>query len=786
MVAGGILVFRIVNNSCMKRRYDLDWLRVIAFALLMLFHTGMMFSTWDWHIKNLETSRAFDVVMQFLHAWRMPLLFFISGSAVWFATDRYSTWRFFLERQKRLLLPLIFGLLVVIPPQVYIERLFNFQKFDSFWDFYRTVFTTGSYPEGNLSWHHLWYIPYIWVYSMLVLPLVVLLRSNFGRALLGRVHGWLEKPWTLFLLFIPSAISDILVRPFYPGDHMNLIADWGNFSHKLTFFVIGFLLASGTAVYDTIAGHRRKFLVLGFLSLVGVEMAWLGWWQGQVVLAYRVLLNFLIWMWLLALLGYGRHYLSFNHPVLRYANEAVYPFYILHQTIIVAIGYQLVYANTRIASKFLIVAAGTFLFSWILYEYLIKRVKALRVVFGLKAKVPSAIGVEVGLSEGPPLSKTGFRTRLFARWKFAVVLVLPLVLFSARWHSEGRLVCHMVEAPSLSTNRFGISSSQPIAVYLPPSYGEPDRRFPVLYLLPNFKHNLWRYTAGSYQGFRLKGAMNQQIQHGLVGEMIVVVPNANHWLGGSWYHNSPLSSGWEDFIALDVVNYMDTHFKTVRAAPGRAIAGHGMGGYGALEIALRHADVFGSVYAMSPPLFAKDGLRDSGLIGDNLLVEWSRARVRWSGMAPEVAGRAFREFLQTRLNSPSWRKFMEGLSISYAAAVSPNLQLPYPHVEFPEPGHVDKNQAELTRRFESGFGDWQEKLTRCIATGARVPSITLEHGGEGEYDWVRRGAEDLSGLMSSMGVAHKLTVHSGGHDSRLGERLEQMLPTVSKSLMKDR
>ena len=141
----------------MERRYDLDWLRVMAFALLMLFHTGMMFSSWDWHIKNLETSESFDLVMQFVHQWRMPLLFFISGSAIWFAMDRYSTWRYLLERQKRLLLPLFFGIVVVIPPQIYFERLYHHQQYDSFWDFYRTVFTTGSYPQGNLSWHHLWY-----------------------------------------------------------------------------------------------------------------------------------------------------------------------------------------------------------------------------------------------------------------------------------------------------------------------------------------------------------------------------------------------------------------------------------------------------------------------------------------------------------------------------------------------------------------------------------------------------------------------------------------------------
>ena len=134
-----------------QRRYDLDWLRVIAFALLMLFHTGMLFSTWDWSVKNLETSDTFDEVMGFLHNWRMPLLFFISGSAVWFALERYSGWRFLQERQTRLALPLLFGMLAIVPLETYAARLYCHQQFDSFLDFYRTIFTSGVAPSGNLT-----------------------------------------------------------------------------------------------------------------------------------------------------------------------------------------------------------------------------------------------------------------------------------------------------------------------------------------------------------------------------------------------------------------------------------------------------------------------------------------------------------------------------------------------------------------------------------------------------------------------------------------------------------
>lgn len=373
----------------MKRRYDLDWLRIIAFALLMLFHTGMMFNTWNWHIKNLETSSLLDWIMRFLHQWRMPLLFFISGAAVGFALDRYTTWQFFLERHKRLLLPLVFGILVIIPPQVYYERLYQNQPYESFWSFYPTIFHTGSYPQGNLSWHHLWYIPYIWVYSMMLLPVIVWIKSSrSGRAALELFHRWLEKPWLLFLIFIPSLVSELLLRPYWPHDAHNLLADWANFSHKLTFFVVGYILSSGTRPWEVMERHRRKFLMAGLLATTALYAVWFSSWQSTVILnVFRhALQNFHIWMWILLALGYGRRYLNFNHPFLRYTNEAVYPFYILHQTVIVILGYYIAWMDWGITAKFLLVMGGTFLVTWGLYAWIIKPFNWLRVSLGMKAR----------------------------------------------------------------------------------------------------------------------------------------------------------------------------------------------------------------------------------------------------------------------------------------------------------------------------------------------------------------------------------------------------------------
>ncbi|HEY5909407.1 MAG TPA: acyltransferase family protein [Verrucomicrobiae bacterium] len=765
----------------MQRRYDLDWLRVFAFGLLMLFHTGMMFSTWDWHVKNIETSAAFDQVMRWVHAWRMPLLFFISGSAVWFAMDRYSTWKFFLERQKRLLLPLVFGMLVVIPPQVYLERLYHHQQYDSFWDFYPTIFTTGSYPQGNLSWHHLWYVPYIWAFSMLMLPVFVAARSRKGRQFLGKVLARLQSPWFLYLVFIPSALAEVTLRPIWPGDANNLLSDWGNFTHKLTFFVAGFVLASGTGVYDSLAAHRRKFLGAGIAAAATMILLWNTSWPGSRLnlAGYRLLSTFHVWMWLLTLLGYGRKYLSFNHGFLRYANEAVYPFYLLHQTIIIMLAYQLAYVNWGIPVKFLLVASGTFGICWGLYALAIKPWNFLRVLFGMKWRQP-------GTSRTAATERASSRLSAQVSTMLVPVLVVGVLAGSGCSRQQGQLLCRTLQTPSLARNVMGIADRQEIVIYLPPSYRNSQRRFPVLYFLPNFKCDLWRYTGGTFQGFRLKEAMDRQIKAGVAKEMIIVMPNAVHFLGGSWYRNSPLTGNWEDFIVRDLVTFADGQLRTIPAANARALAGHGMGGYGALELALKHPDVFGSVYAMSPAVFDEKGLENLRAVKEQAARAWQGKVEQWKNLDEGSRRKQFRDYAQGRLNSPSDKMAMEGLFISYAAAVSPDLHLPYPHIEFPRPDQTPDASTNVLPRFENGMGGWKDKLKTYQAGTRRLNAITIEFGRHDEYAWIRRGAENLSGLMQAAGIPNKLVVHEGGHESTLGKRLETaMLPELSSSLRHD-
>jgi len=199
-------------NKPPMRRYDLDWLgdRLRPAAVLPHGHDVRLV---EWHVKNPETSVLLEWLMNFLHQWRMPLLFFISGGAVWFALEKYPLGGFVRERFVRLFLPLAFGMLAVIPPQVYFERLFQGYPYSSFWEFYGTIFYSGSYPQGNLSWHHLWYIPYILVYSLLWLPVLLMLRTSRGRAWLARFRRFLCRPGALLFLALHMSPANCCCGP---------------------------------------------------------------------------------------------------------------------------------------------------------------------------------------------------------------------------------------------------------------------------------------------------------------------------------------------------------------------------------------------------------------------------------------------------------------------------------------------------------------------------------------------------------------------------------------------
>jgi len=240
-----------MNQTTPTPRYEfLDWLRVLAILLLLFFHTGMLFVGWGWHITNAETIPALEFPMDLAHRLRMPLLFVIAGAGMWFALKRRTGKAFITERTGRLLVPAIIGMFLIVPPQVFLERVAHGQWSGGYLDFiWQRVFQFQPYPAGDFSWHHLWFIIYLYVYVLLLVPLLLWWR---------RARPELRPGVWMYALALPLGINEALLKPLFPESH-NLIHDWYIFIHYLLLTIYGFVLASmpggGIGLRSTGAGR---------------------------------------------------------------------------------------------------------------------------------------------------------------------------------------------------------------------------------------------------------------------------------------------------------------------------------------------------------------------------------------------------------------------------------------------------------------------------------------------------------------------------------------------------
>ncbi len=371
------------------RRHDLDWLRVFAILLLVLYHVGMFFVPWDFHFKNAELSESLKIPMYLLSSWRMPLLFFISGLGTMYALRKRSTSGYVRERAKRLLLPLAFGIFVIVPPQIYAERLSNGVQFDSYFHFWATVFQGVPYPQGSTSWHHLWFVAYLFVFSLIAIPFFLFLRSQKGQGFLKKMDHFFKQPGTIYLLALPVAFSHVLLQKHWPG-FQNFVQDWANFTFYFLLFCFGYFVGLAKKTWASLAGQRKVSLILALVALILLVI--------DLFVAEERLFNyttywsvkaFATWFSVLALLGYGQRYLNFSNPFLKYANEGIYPFYILHQTVQLVVGYHVIQWEMNLWLKFALLVVATVGGSVFIYEFLIRRWNPMRLLFGLRARPKS-------------------------------------------------------------------------------------------------------------------------------------------------------------------------------------------------------------------------------------------------------------------------------------------------------------------------------------------------------------------------------------------------------------
>lgn len=390
----------IKSNAETVRRYDLDWLRVIAIITLLFYHTGMIYVSWGWHIQSSVQSPEMELVMRWLHLWRMPLLFFISGAGTFFALKKRTYSEYARERVKRLLVPLLFGMFVVVPPQIYIEWLFRRRFSGSYLDFYPNVFRFQPYQDGGnggaFSWHHLWFVCYLFFYSLLSIPVVKWIKSEQGQLFIDRIGRLIHRRGGALWLVVVLWINDVVLGGFFPNETHALVNDWAYFMKNLLLFWLGYCLISRRSFWQVVTHQRRIFLyatlvctviLYGLRYVVSIDTIH----QSKLL---TTLLSFeriaLTWFSVLATVAYGYQYLNRNphwrgRAILPYLNEAVYPFYILHQTVIILIGYYVLTQTTLgLYSGFWLISLSSLVVCVGLYVGLIRPFRITRLLFGLK------------------------------------------------------------------------------------------------------------------------------------------------------------------------------------------------------------------------------------------------------------------------------------------------------------------------------------------------------------------------------------------------------------------
>ncbi len=394
-------VDKVIGNLAMQRRHDIDALRVGAFGLLILYHVGMFYVSWDWHVKSTYRSETLEALMMLVNQWRMPLLFMVSGLAVNFLLHKASAGEFVCRRLMRLGIPLLFGMAVVVPPQAYYQALANGAVEPGYLGFLVRYFTFQGWPEGafdgsdiGITWNHLWYLPYLLIYTLGLLPLALWLDGR-GSACKRRLQG-LRGGWLMLMPLLPLMVCGLVVYPRFPYISHALLDDWYAHAMYFTFFFYGYVLGRDPGLWQELRRLRKRALGLALLAYAVLMILYeiLPDDTGGVQQAgFLAVIYFNRWIWLVTVLGWG--YTLLNRPFrwLSYANEAVYPWYILHQTIIVAAGFHLAPLRFGPVVEPILMIGITTGGCLLLHEYLIRRIGWLRPLFGLK---PNAWGVTLG------------------------------------------------------------------------------------------------------------------------------------------------------------------------------------------------------------------------------------------------------------------------------------------------------------------------------------------------------------------------------------------------------
>ncbi len=382
-----------------ERRHNLDWLRVLATFGVVFFHVMRFFNAEPWEVKNNITSEVVDIFIALFAQWMMPIFFTISGAAIYYSLGIRKPDQFIRARINRILIPfLTVGLFVLVPPQEYIKAVTRGSSLHiremGFFEIYPLYLSNisilrGEFPYIYIPAMHLWYLEYLFLFSLILLPLFTYLRSPRGQARITQLAEATGGTISIYILALPFGILMSLLDPETPMGNINWFGGWPLLAYPL-FLITGFLIHSDKRYEGTMKRQAKQALTLAFLSFPVLGFFYMRYLEGALPFGTVGYTMFIMlralnsWLFIMGFLGLGRIYLSYTSQFLGYFSEASLPIYMLHQTVIVIIGYYIKDWQMAILPKFVLLLAASFIGILGTYEILIRRFNISRRLFGLK------------------------------------------------------------------------------------------------------------------------------------------------------------------------------------------------------------------------------------------------------------------------------------------------------------------------------------------------------------------------------------------------------------------
>ncbi|MDB5616917.1 acyltransferase family protein [Tardiphaga sp.] len=382
----------VVQSVRVERRVDLDWIRIAAFGLLILYHVGMVFVPWYYHVKSTHLVPALLPFMLALNPWRLGLLFVVAGAATRFMAANATPGALTASRSLRLLPPLLFGMLVIVPPQSYWEvvaRQLYAHDFVAFYTQHYLAFAKQFCSSGPClilpTWNHLWFVAYLWIYTLIAMLLVTLFPGGVLRTESALVRG-LSGVGLMVLPAMVFGTYRLALLPLFPPNNA-LVGDWYNHALYLSMFTLGYLIARAEPVWDLMVKQRWTALGISVAVFASYLLARWQWPPGALRGAWRfyegTAYGLYQWSCIVAVLGFGRRWITRDSAARRYLTDAIFPYYVVHQTVIVGVAFALRDSGFTAAQEATFIISATAASCALTYE-MVRRARWLRPLFGLK------------------------------------------------------------------------------------------------------------------------------------------------------------------------------------------------------------------------------------------------------------------------------------------------------------------------------------------------------------------------------------------------------------------